>query len=348
MRKLLSLSICLAAASCILATAASALADPPAPKAAGDRPLVELGEKVKVYDPNVGEDPDKEWYINDHCLIYGPDNHWHLYGITHYVPLKPKRGRVHPMKERLFAHAMAKEIQQQPWEKRPHALTYAPEKPWGEEHLWAPHVIEHEGTYYMFYCAGNQDHTKYKIHLATSKDCHTWTRHPANPMVVDGFDARDPYIMRHGDQWIMYYTATTKPEQGNHCVAYVTSKDLIHWGNRGIAFVDPEVGRYGGLCESPQVIRRGDRYYLMLGPRNGTKVQYIGTDVYVSDNPFQWKIEDKVAHLAAHAPEIVRDTDGKWYISDCGWGRRGVYIAPLTWNDGLDDPETNIVVPKKK
>jgi beta-fructofuranosidase len=146
----------------------------------------------------------------------------------------------------------------------------------------------------------------------------------------------------------MYYTATTEPEEGNHAVVYMTSKDLIHWGNRSIAFVDPSKGKWGGPCESPQIIRRGDKYYLFLGPRNGNKIEYVGTDVYVSDNPFKWKIENKVAHLKAHAPEIIRDLDGKWYISHCGWIQRGVYIAPLTWNDGLEDPKTNIAVPKKK
>ncbi len=63
----------------------------------------------------------------------------------------------------------------------------------------------------MFYCAGGRDHGRYKIHLATSKDLWSWERHEANPMVVDGYDARDPMILRHGDIWIMYYTATSEP-----------------------------------------------------------------------------------------------------------------------------------------
>jgi Asp-tRNA(Asn)/Glu-tRNA(Gln) amidotransferase A subunit family amidase len=38
---------------------------------------------------------------------------------------------------------------------------------------------------------------------------------------ISGFDARDPFILRVGDQWVMYYTATSKPEGGNH------TKDLV-------------------------------------------------------------------------------------------------------------------------
>ena len=86
----------------------------------------------------------------------------------------------------------------------------------------------------------------------------------------------------------------------------------------------------------------------MLGPRNGNRIEYVATDVYVSRDPLHWKIEDRVGHLRAHAPEVVRDLDGKWYITDCGWGRRGVFIAPLIWKDGQVDPETNIAVPKSR
>jgi beta-fructofuranosidase len=296
------------------------------------RTLVESGDFIKIYEPSVGE--QKRWYINDHCFIYGPGNRWHLFGITREEPAKP-------LKEINLAHATAKTLMQQPWEKQPFALTVAPEPPWNEVHLWAPHAILHNGTYYMFYCAGDRDHTKYKIHLATSPDLRTWTRHPKNPMVVDGFDARDPFILRVKDKWVMYYTANSKPERGNHIVSYVISDDLLAWSNRGVAFMDPTVGTYGGPTESPFVVQRGGQYYLFIGPRGG----YDGTDIFVSEDPFLWKIEDKVGHIPSHAAEVVRDSDGNWYVSRCGWGRGGVYLAPLIWKDGQRDPETNIGVP---
>src|SRR5262245_52762795 len=164
--------------------------------------LVEAGEFVKIYDPSVGE--KGKWYINDHCFIRGKDGTWHLFGITHAEPSDA-------LDEDNFAHATSSALMQIPWKKEPFALTVAPEAPWKEEHLWAPHVVEHDGTYYMFYCAGDADHTKYKIHLATSKDLKAWTRHPKNPMIVDGFDGRDPFVMPMGKGWIMYYTATSEP-----------------------------------------------------------------------------------------------------------------------------------------
>jgi arabinan endo-1,5-alpha-L-arabinosidase len=298
------------------------------PQGAG---AVTAGKFERIYDPSVGE--AERWYINDHCFIHGRDGLWHLFGITHAEP-------ANPLDEKNFAHAVAKSLTQKPWAKQPFALTAQSEK-WNEVHLWAPHVIRHSGTYYMFYCAGDRDHTKYKIHLATSRDLKTWTRHPKNPMAVDGFDARDPFVLKVGDKWIMYYTATTEPKGGNHIVAYRMSDDLVAWGERKTAFTDPSKGTYGGPTESPFVVRRGKLYYLFMGPRGG----YRGTDVFRSSSPFHWEPEDKVGHIDSHAAEVVRDVGGKWYVSHCGWGQGGVYLAPLHWNDDMDESDTSMPIP---
>jgi len=294
--------------------------------------MVTAGEFVHIYDPSVGE--KEKWYINDHCFVYGSDGSWHMFGITHAEPEAP-------LDERIFAHASARTLLQTPWDKQPPAMAFAPEAPWNEAHLWAPHVIRHEGLYYMFYCAGDKDHSQYKLHLATSPDLKTWTRHPKNPLVVDGFDARDPFIMREGGQWLMYYTANSRPTGGNHVVACVSSTNLVDWGNKKVVYTDPRQGTYGGPTESPFVVRRGERYFLFIGPRPG----YDGTDVLVSRDPFQWTIENKVGHIPAHAAEVIRDTDGKWYVSRAGWGRGGLYLAPLIWQDQQENPETNLIVP---
>lgn len=302
--------------------------------AEGGRSTVEAGF-FKIYDPGVGE--DEPWYINDHCFFYGPDGLWHLLGITKEEPADA-------MREDQFAHATSPVLVRYPWTKQPFALRTDAE--WKEDHLWAPHVTEHEGTYYMYYCAGAPEHrhTEYRIHLATSKDMWTWTRHPENPMVVDGFDARDPMILQHGDEWLMYYTANEKPEGGHHLVAMRRSRDLIHWGEREVVFTDPAVGTFGGPCESPFVVRRGKYYYLFIGPREG----YVGTDIFQSTTPFQWSIEDKVGHVYSHAAEVIRDLDGKWYVSAAGWGQGGVYLSELKWYDGQDENETSMPIPKKK
>lgn len=298
--------------------------------------LVHAGEFFKIYDPSVGE--GEQWYINDHCFIRGADGTWHLFGITHAEPPAP-------LEEEQLAHATAQQLTQQPWAKQPYALT-AKWDQWKETVLWAPYVIEHDDLYYMFYTAGGKDHSEYKIYLATSSDLKHWTRHPKNPMVVDGYDARDPFILRHNGKWIMYYTATSDPDGGYHVVAYRMSENLIDWGPRHIAYKDTMKGTYGGPTESPTVVRRGEYYYLFIGPTGGYKYgDYVGTDVYRSQSPFHWDAQNKVGHIEAHAAEIVRDEDGTWYISHAGWGQGGVYLARLYWEDGLADAPTSVPIP---
>jgi len=77
----------------------------------------------------------------------------------------------------------------------------------------------------------------------------------------------------------------------------------------------------------------------------------------------------QVGDIGSHAPEVVRDLDGSWYITRCGWGqgffflfithlgerisycwrtavnKGGLYLAPLTWFDGMDDSNTSMPIP---
>ncbi len=288
--------------------------------------LIRIGTFRTIYDPSVGE--TGPWYINDHCIIRGHDGLWHMFGITHAEPL-------HPMDEKCLAHATAAKLTQTPWKKHPHALT-ADYVNWEEIHLWAPCVVRHEGLYYMYVCVGDEDHTRYKIHLLTSADLWTWTRHPGNPVIADGFDARDPFVLRIGDEWVLYYTATSHPEGGNHIVACQTSKDLVHWSHRRTVFLDEEKGTHGGSTESPFVLRRGKWFYLLIC-NNDRRNGYDSTDLYRSEDPFFWSRESRIAIISAHAPEIIRDTDGQWYVTHCGWGRGGLHLAPLHWGDNVSE-----------
>jgi beta-fructofuranosidase len=274
------------------------------------------------------------WCVNDHTFIQGPDKTWHLFGITHPKPLDFFKDP-----GRRLAHATAQSLLQSPWQALPPAVTADWEK-YREYLLWAPHVIRHGDTYYMYVCVGDKDAHRYRIHLLTSPDLKTWTRSPANPVLVDGFDARDPMVTPVGDQWVLYYAATTTPECGNHIVACVTSKDLVHWANRRVAFTHPRAGTFGGPTESPFVVRRGDRYYLFVCDNEWT-------DVYLSQDPFHWEFGQKATRIRAHASEIVRDVDGQWYISHAGWTEGPLRLAPLRWHDGLDDAPTNIAPGQK-
>ncbi|CAN5632801.1 hypothetical protein BH11ARM2_BH11ARM2_06140 [soil metagenome] len=290
------------------------------PEKADLKPIVAHVPQVETFKHIYDQSPSEAepWYVNDHCFIHGADG-WHLYGITHAQP-------ANPMDERNFAHATSPDLIAT-WQKQPFALTYDPNL--GENHLWAPHVIQKGDTYYMFYSAGSRESSyRYRIHLATSKDLKTWTRDTDNPVFEDFYDARDPMAILIDGTYYLYYTANLDSPVGNHVVNVRTSKDLKHWSPARVAMVHPEKGTFGGPTESPFVVHYGDQFYLFVGP----DPDYHGTKVYRSPNPYAWSHADQVYGYPAHASEVVQDLDGKYYASDSGWDLRGVFLAPLTWN----------------
>ncbi|WP_130345592.1 glycosyl hydrolase family 32 [Herbihabitans rhizosphaerae] len=311
--------IAAAFAAATVATAITLTTQPangqPAERAAS--PTVGARPFTHLYDPSVGE--REPWYINDHTFIRDDAGTWHMFGITHAEPANDDD-------EDTFAHATAPSLQG-PWTKQPPALHVDPA--YGETHLWAPHVIKHGSTYYMFYNGGGPDATKYAISLATSTDLRTWTRRPGGPLFRDGAVARDPYVVRIGERWVMYYTATSAPTGGNHVVAYRTSTDLINWSDRAIAFTDPTSGFGAGNTESPFVVYGNGAWHLFLGPRGG----YAGTDVFRSADPFHFSLDQLSGHVFSHAAEVISD-GGQWWVSHAGWGQRGVWLAPLDFGGG--------------
>jgi arabinan endo-1,5-alpha-L-arabinosidase len=292
---------------------------------------VSAGEFVRIYDPSVGE--SEPWYVNDHTFVRDHQGTWHLIGITHAEPAFPRD-------EKHLAHATAPALHG-PWTKQAFALST--DRSWGERHLWAPYVLHHDERYWMFVCAGGASPAEYRIHLATSDDCTTWQRHPDNPLVVDGYEARDPMVLRVDDRWVLYYTATSEREGGRHVVVATESDDLVHWEGRRIVYTDPLSGTFGGPTESPFVFEHGGRFHLFIGPdwqghldalaRDGRFdwKPYRGTRVLASDDPLRFDLDGQVGFLDAHAAEVVVDEAGKTWVSHCGWNQGGVYLAPLSW-----------------
>ncbi|MEV0022397.1 family 43 glycosylhydrolase [Streptomyces atroolivaceus] len=286
----------------------------------GDAPpphRVAAGPFTYVYDPSTSAGPR---YLNDHTLIRA-QGRWHLFAI---VGNSAPRGESPDSEAEIsFAHASAPSPHG-PWTSHPDALTVDPSY-FGEAHLWAPHVIEAGGRYWMFYAAGGASGAA--INLATSTDLFTWTREPSGPL-FRGLAARDPMVVRVGGEWVMYYTELSGPGGGHHVVAYRRSADLLTWGEQGVAFTDASTDATVSVTESPYVLGRDGWYYLFIGPRNG----YEGTDVLASPDPFHFELSGWAGHVPGHAVEVVHDGEA-WYASAAGWFRNGLYVAPLSWRD---------------
>jgi arabinan endo-1,5-alpha-L-arabinosidase len=289
-------------------------------------PPLSIGEFETIYDPAEGE--PEPWCLNDHCFARGPDGRWHLFGITH---VKPFDHAVDPGTR--LAHATSRTLLGA-WRKEPFALTADPDR--HDEHLlWAPHIVERDGAFHLFVCVGAREGYAYAIHRYESDDLWTWRRTTHGPVVVDGLEARDPMVLRDGDRWICYYTATQRPDGGHFVVAAVTSDDLITWSARTEVFIHPREGTFGGPTESPFVVRRGDRFYLFVTDDDTVHV-------YASHDPLHWSASDHVLAYTGHACEVIRDETGDWFISHVGWEQDGLWIAPLTWHDGLDHASASV------
>jgi hypothetical protein len=284
--------------------------------------------------------PRPGWHVNDHCFIRDSDGAWHMFGI---VAPNPYSGDLTVIN--WLGHAIAQRLEQNPWEEMSPPF-YETLTAGGV--VWAPYVIFHNGVYWMFYCAGGAPE-RFVIRLRTSPDLLHWSE----PRVLfeDGFQARDPMVLWLDEKnlWAMYYTATECPDGGHHLVGVRTSSDLIHWSERISAYMDFHEGTSYGPTESPFVIRRGDWYYLFIGPRpydsptesmpNWEHPGYVGTDVFRGRRWDRWTNADYIGHIRAHAPEIVRDVTGDWYASHAGIHQGGFYLTRLNWNDGIDAVE---------
>ncbi|MEU7033872.1 family 43 glycosylhydrolase [Streptomyces sp. NPDC046237] len=284
--------------------------DTPSPRWVGAGPF------TYVHDPSTSNGPR---YLNDHTLVHARGR-WHLFGIV--GDSAPRGESPDSSAEISFAHASAPSPHG-PWTSHADALTVDPSY-FGEEHLWAPHVVEADGRFWMFYAAGGERGAA--INLATSTDLFTWTREPSGPL-FRGLAARDPMVLRVGGEWVMYYTELSDVG-GHHVVAYRRSADLLRWSEPGVAFTDASTDATVSVTESPYVVQRDGWYYLFIGPRNG----YEGTDVLASRDPFRFELAGYAGHVPGHAVEVVADGE-RWYVSAAGWFRNGLYVAPLYWRD---------------
>ena len=274
--------------------------------------LMEIGKGIPSF-PGI--------YINDHSVIYNPaEKKWHMYGIVD--------------DEKSFIHLTADSLTQSDWVENKHFTDSG-------EAIWAPHIIFDSGKFYMFY---TRIGVPRQIVCTESTNLWNWSE----PKLVfalrtpSGTDAKnkDPMILKDKNRWIMYFSIMK--DSIKWAIGYSTSFDLKKWSDWHICF-DEDTSN--PRVESPFVVKRGNYYYIFVSARPWP---YGYMEVFRSQSPYSWKVTDKVKWLDWHAPEIVRDLDGKWYITLCGYEpeRNGFSVWPLYWNDYLDDEKSSVTIPK--
>lgn len=282
-----------------------------------------VGPWANVYQPQpaVYPGPDSEtfctgqryerWVPNDFTIVKGPDSRWHALGITH-----PDGGATVHEAEWMAFHAAAPEgpfaahLVPGAWEQLPMVLPPG-ERPGERPELWTPFCYAHDGSYYLFYGPT-------EMRLATSSDLYHWE--PQGAVFGGEEGARDPCVVFVEGRHLMVYIAGAS--------LYVReSTDLCHWGARREIFALERPGS----PESPFLVQRAEGYYLFYCIWDGTNTDYDDRTTVLYAEGLDFHGAREVAHLRAHAPEVVYDERVDWYLASVERPYRGVSVAPLIW-----------------
>jgi predicted GH43/DUF377 family glycosyl hydrolase len=173
-----------------------------------------------------------------------------------------------------FGHAISRDLFS--WTPCPSVVPAGPLGSWDEFQVWAPHIVEKDGLYYMFY-TGVDDRINQKIGLATSADLFRWKKVSSNPVLGPGpwsdrergerVACRDAMVFedRANRRYLMYYTATMK--DGRACIGLAQSHDLIRWTDMEPTYVEEDRG-YNRL-ESAYLCEHDGKYYLFYSGKGG-------------------------------------------------------------------------------
>ena len=231
--------------------------------------------------------------VNDHCIVRAADG-WHYFFIYRRYDLWDGVGTTagstigHAHSPDLVAWRTCADALQ------PDADADADAGAWDGAHVWAPHVVRRGGYWYMAY-AGVDEHGIQRLGVVRSADLHDWERFTDGP-VLDAarfpwfdrnaphahfYDCRDPFLLEHGDGYLLYYTA--RADDDVPCIAAAASDDLLHWQDRGpvlrMVHYQPD-GQQRTPLESCCVFARDGLWYLVY--------QLRGIRYHVSRDPLDW------------------------------------------------------------
>lgn len=271
-----------------------------------------------------------EHEVVDHTIWQAKDGSWHCLACIRGT----KVGRV-------LYEWEGSSIEQPNW--KPLGITMRADRAYGEsindwygeEWIQAPHVIEHDGVYYMFYGGHNTELGESQICLATSPDGRTFTRHKnaqgQSRLFVGPGGARDPMVMKIGSLWHCYYCANETGKRRPNKDYVRTSPDLIHWSDyREVAWGGFVAGEGTWNAECPFVVHLDGYYYLF---RTSEYSPPARSHVYRSLDPLHFGLGDDskwVQTLRVAAPEVVQVGD-QWYISSVEDLKGGIQLFKLKW-----------------
>jgi predicted GH43/DUF377 family glycosyl hydrolase len=128
---------------------------------------------------------------------------------------------------------------------------------------------------------------------------HHWQRDPRNPVLPPGpadFDATscmNPFVVRQGEEYWLYYAGGCKGGHRRICLATAPIADVTNWNRRGVVLDLGKPGSFDAFwCVLPCLHRFGDKWHLYYTGRNpelGKGLQeFRGIGLATSDDLIHW------------------------------------------------------------
>lgn len=231
--------------------------------------ILTTGAQAQEKKKTSGNPIAEGWYADPEGIVYGRE----CWIFPTYSA---------PYKEQLHFDAFSSKDMVN-WTKHENVLTSADVK-WAHMAMWAPSVIEKDGTYYLFFGANDVHEGEIGgIGVATaSRPEGPYKDALGKPLIghiINGAQPIDQYVFRDDDgQYYMYYGGW------GHCNITRLANDLLSLR----PFDDGEMYKEvtpKGYVEGPFMLKRNGKYYFMWSEGGWTGPDYR-VAYAISDSPF--------------------------------------------------------------
>lgn len=234
------------------------------------------------------------------------DGVYHLFFIVNDVSK--------PVTEQFFGHQTSTDLYH--WTPQPKVFAIDTTG-WDNVHVWAPHIVQRDGQYWMFYTGVSeipgQYHQTQRIGLAVSTDLVNWTRVGNGPIysatqvpwawskplsVAPAF--RDPFVMPDPTTpgaWLMYFTASLAADTASTVVGVARSTgDFTQWTDVKPLLETWSNYSFNPLTESPHLFSHNGLWYLFITTSSGQPLTF-----YTGPNPLgepaEWTYRGRLRNM---------------------------------------------------
>ena len=184
--------------------------------------------------------------------------------------------------ENSFGHSVSKDLYT--WTRLDSVLPVRSGE-WDNHRVWAPHIVESEGVYYMFYTGVTNALPAFNFYqrtgLATSTDLMNWNRSGGPVFSCEqapwvycdsttsmGGNLRDPFVMKdpaNPGQWLQYFSTVPGIDINRYVVGVATSAgDLATWADLKPLWATYKTSTGFELAESSHLLEHGGLWYLFF------------------------------------------------------------------------------------